>query len=485
MLLLCGQQYVKRSHLFRVCFFFILRGIECAKLPEEQRVVFPKLVESRSSNGVRVIQVTKDLTLKLEKSSVVGKEFLLRTYQEGFMQHTYLDGEALEEDLYHDAESLASVMVSEENGLRVEGILGLTLRIKPLDGQERTTEGYVPHVLYEYTDDDTIDDVKGVHTMDSKASVSQRQYDQQGEQLPEVVYPELLLLVDSALRAQFSADEKVLKYFIMTMNSVNLRYMTVSRPRVRLIFSALEILTSNQEGFLKKVGKDKLEGYDTLMELRMRVYRNYADYARYDVVYLVTGLDMGTQFSEGWSSGLKGIAFIGGACSVEKVGYGEDRVGTFMGVRILAHEVGHSLGCPHDGQGTGYFDSRKCPWNDGYIMSYLENDSRSMKFSNCCNDMITRKVSIPSGRCLLVQNTTSTIIEGNYTKFLPGDIYNRDRICKMAFPNVTDTKFVKEDNGTARCHARCSVPRPPAGEKTKLRVLLPDNSWCKEGGGFA
>uniref|UniRef100_G3MRE0 Peptidase M12B propeptide domain-containing protein n=1 Tax=Amblyomma maculatum TaxID=34609 RepID=G3MRE0_AMBMU len=239
-------QHVLHPAVRSVFFIIILCAAECAKLPQRETIVFPKILDSRSIDGVRVVKITEDLTLNLEKSSVVAKEFLLRTYQEGFMQHTYLDGEALEEDLYHDSRYLASVMLSEENGLRVEGILGPTLRIKTLDGQKRMDEGNIAHVLYDYRDDGSNFDVKGIITTESRANVSERQY-QQGQALPDTVYPELLVLVDSTLRNQFSADAKVIKYFVMTMNAVNLRYTTVSQPNVRLILQAIEILTSTEE----------------------------------------------------------------------------------------------------------------------------------------------------------------------------------------------------------------------------------------------
>ncbi|KAL1442254.1 hypothetical protein MTO96_007873 [Rhipicephalus appendiculatus] len=126
--------------------------LECAKLSGSQRVVFPEMLESRSDNGVKVLKITEDLTLNLEKSSILSKNFLLRTYEDRIMKHTYHDGEILEQDLYHDINYLASVMVSEDSGLQVEGVLGPNLRIKPLM-DERSMEGSSAHVLYEISDD--------------------------------------------------------------------------------------------------------------------------------------------------------------------------------------------------------------------------------------------------------------------------------------------------------------------------------------------
>uniref|UniRef100_A0A023FPM4 Putative tick metalloprotease 1 n=1 Tax=Amblyomma cajennense TaxID=34607 RepID=A0A023FPM4_AMBCJ len=460
-----------------VTFLFCLT--EGTPLSHGETLVFPKLLQSRSENGGKVIKITDDLTLNLEKSSVVEKEFLLRTYQGHVMQHTYLDGEVLEEDLYHDPRSFASVMVSEENGLQVEGVLGPELRIKPMSGQERTMEGDVPHVLYEYKDDKSPFQGKGVPVTERSANISERQ---QANQIPAAVYPELIIVVDSTFRAQFTSNKTLLKYLIITMNSVNVRYLTVSNPTVQLKFRALEILTAAEETFLQRVG-NMVVALQSLNQWRDYVNRNPDKYNIYDAVYLVTGLDMAQYGYYGWDVGLMGYAFIGGACGIHKVGYGEDTVGTFRGVRILAHEVGHLLGCPHDGSSSGYYSSVNCPWNDGFIMSYKEESSKSMKFSHCCNDMITRLVWSQKGACLRVKITKRKIRGKYFIRELPGDVLSRDKVCQLAFPRVSGTRFMADDRGKENCHARCFMPASVYGYNTSLPTFLPDNARCNENGG--
>uniref|UniRef100_A0A6G5A788 Putative salivary gland metalloprotease n=1 Tax=Rhipicephalus microplus TaxID=6941 RepID=A0A6G5A788_RHIMP len=120
--------------VIRLLLYMILQlhHLECAKLPTREQIVFPEMLEGRSDNGDKVLRITGELTLNLEKSSILSKNFLLRTYEDSIMKHTYHDGEMLEEELYHDLKHLASVMVSEDDGLQVEGVLGPKLRIKPL-----------------------------------------------------------------------------------------------------------------------------------------------------------------------------------------------------------------------------------------------------------------------------------------------------------------------------------------------------------------
>ncbi|KAL3248805.1 hypothetical protein MRX96_056345 [Rhipicephalus microplus] len=92
--------------------------------------------------------------------SVYGFETVLPTFlpdNSPCTENNGLDGEALEEDLYHDPKLFASVIVSEEDGLQLEGVLGTKLAIKPLGGQGRSAgSGDVPHLVYKIEDHDGV-----------------------------------------------------------------------------------------------------------------------------------------------------------------------------------------------------------------------------------------------------------------------------------------------------------------------------------------
>ncbi|XP_049511768.1 venom metalloproteinase antarease-like TtrivMP_A isoform X2 [Dermacentor silvarum] len=379
---------------------------ECATLTGQQNIVFPKLLDSRSINGAKVLQINQDLTLNLEKSSVLSKNFLLRTYEDNIMKHTYRDGEVLEEGLYHDARTFSSVMLSEDNGLQVEGVLGPKLRIKPLMGEIKVAEGSVAHVLYEVTEDKINNGVNDGVRWERSLNVSER--DDTRDDTNDVVLVELLVAVDSTFRSQFRSVTTLLRYLTITMNSANLRYTTVKNPSVKIKFHALEILTEYMETFLYRVDH-YVASYRSLESFRDYVEQHPSKYSAYDAVYLFTGLDMAKYNGYGWDMQLQGIAYVGGTCTNRKVGIGEDKVGTFFGVRIFAHELGHLLGCPHDGEAYGIYSSVNCPWHDGYIMSYKVEDSRSMQFSSCCNNMIRLhvrgKTRANAAGVVLCQNT--------------------------------------------------------------------------------
>ncbi|XP_075727867.1 venom metalloproteinase BumaMPs1-like isoform X3 [Rhipicephalus microplus] len=392
-----------------------------------QKLVYPKLIQSREEEGTKVVKINEDLTLNLEKSSVMGKEFLLRTYQGHVMQHNYLDGEALEEDLYHDARMFASVIVSEENGLQIEGLLNPNLAIKPLEGQKRSDEAQdMPHVIYNVEDHDGTYAGEGV-AIEEREGVSERQ-NQSGAR-PETIHPELIVLVDSTLSAQFETNYTLLKYIIITLNSVNVRYLTLSHPFVRIKLCAMEILTVAEESFLIRHG-NYVQGTRSLAGLRDHVQNNAEKYDTYDGVYLATG-----------------------------------------------------LGCPHDGSKSGFLTSERCPWKDGYLMSYIQKDSNSMKFSQCCNSMISWMAWSNTGKCLRTLTAKQVIQKEYHVRLLPGNVLTRDQVCQISFPKVQNTRFVPDYDGNENCLARCFMPKSVYGFETVLPTFLPDNSPCTENNG--
>ncbi|XP_049511255.1 uncharacterized protein LOC119465282 [Dermacentor silvarum] len=281
--------------------FFLPYATNGGKMSQAPGVVYPHLIESRSDEVSKVIRIAENITLHLKKSSLLGKEFLLRTYQGDVMEHNYLDGEILEENLYHDTQSFASVIVSDDDGLKVEGIISPHQGIKPLYSRERMRQRNVPHVVYALASERFQEDTEKFSRPVS-SYVSQRHNVQQ--RLPRKVYLELLIIVDSYFRKQFDSKDALLTYLLISMNSVNMRYLTVSDPEVGIILRAVEVCNHQVENnFLVRLGRNHVDGYDTLLKLQNYVKTNMDKYKVYDAVYLITGLDMGYEWKGEWQSG--------------------------------------------------------------------------------------------------------------------------------------------------------------------------------------
>ncbi|XP_077529080.1 A disintegrin and metalloproteinase with thrombospondin motifs like [Haemaphysalis longicornis] len=178
-----------------------------------------------------------------------------------------------------------------------------------------------------------------------------------------------------------------------------------------------------------------------------------------------------------------GYGYVAAACGMFRVALGEDSGETYKGVRVMAHEIGHVLGCPHDGQtAIGYAkytpDSRSCSWYDGYLMSHQEKDSRSMKFSRCCNRQMSIFARTREAQCLIYSSSITRIAQEDQTALLPGQEADRNQQCRNAYPTIRQTYWIS-NKGDENCTIHCFVPKDEVfDDDMEWPTFLSDGSQC-------
>ncbi|KAH6923627.1 hypothetical protein HPB50_003253 [Hyalomma asiaticum] len=205
---------------------------------------------------------------------------------------------------------------------------------------------------------------------------------------------EVYFLIDTMFSERFPEDTKAINYLAVTLAAVNLRYKSVRSMDIKFIAVGMLRLTSElQEEFVIMDGS-YVDGQPTLVTLKMFCHRRGLDTA--DVRYFITGLDITGTYRGRKNPIMGGYAYVGGLCSLDGVAIGEDTPGLYRGVDIMAHELAHSLGCVHDGEGSrtelpGHKGSTapECAAYHGYLMSYSRNGGKNhYKFSPCCEEQI-------------------------------------------------------------------------------------------------
>lgn len=458
-----------------------------AKLPKYQAIVYPELLEERGDEGITVLKINDDITLNLKPSSVLHPEFFLRTYREGVPQHTYFNVDALEKILYDDEKRFAAVIMTEKDGaLQLKGVVGPNLKILPAMGMERSEEGHIAHILETIHDSDS-DYAYGKYPEEKKAKLSARSlaFDTTAYNI-DTVYPEVLIVVDQTFFREFNSKDDMLYYLMVEIRVVQLRYRTVNNPKICPVFRGVEVSEYDQEGRYYSylgAGIDALKSLYAIVEF---VKKNKDFYGKYDLVYFTTGRDMIAVEGSRQESVLQGFAFVASACTDMRQQLGEDKADSYIGIRIMAHEMGHTLGCSHDGTNVDGIikgfksESANCPWHDGYIMSYIEEDSRSYQFSSCCNYMMSLVSWSVEASCLRTNQTTTVITEITRTIYLPGQMLDRDKQCRMTYPTLRNTYYMKE-YGAQRCIAQCFVDgREFQASSSHWPMLLIDGSECAE-----
>ncbi|XP_077529501.1 venom metalloproteinase BumaMPs1-like [Haemaphysalis longicornis] len=465
-----------------IAFSFVRGG----HVPNGAEVVFPQLYDVRDDLGTRVLRVNDKLTLNLKKSSVLHDEFMLRTYRQGVPQHTYFDLVALQEDLYHDEKHFASVFVSEHGGsVKVEGVVSPNLKIRPLEKMERSADGHMPHALEVISNDDLKQQtVYGENIQARNITVTERLTAAERYRT-EKVYCEVRVVVDTKLRSGFNTTRDLIRYYMIVFNCIRLRYLTVTRPKISLKFRAIEVLNTYEENqFFEWISyRTSIDALKSLYKLVEYVRKRKKSYGKYDIVYVSTGLDMVAVEGHRQESALQGFAFVGSVCTDNRVGLGEDKAFSYISIRIMAHEMGHTLGCSHDGTGIdgtirGYkADSYRCPWEDGYLMSYIEETHRSMKFSSCCDYSMSLVAWSTEINCLY-ERTSGSRLRNFTTGRLPGRYLSKNRQCRMTYPTLHETYFMPQ-YGIRYCIAQCFVPGWQfRASNSHWPMLLIDGSRC-------
>uniref|UniRef100_A0A0K8RAA6 Putative metalloprotease n=1 Tax=Ixodes ricinus TaxID=34613 RepID=A0A0K8RAA6_IXORI len=428
-------------------------------------VAYPKLLESRGLSIEKVIHIKEGLILHLEKSSILSENLVLTDLSGKEPVVTPMDGKYMERNLYHDKQKMAAVEVKEQNGaVEVSGVISDTLRILPLHLMARAEDGSIAHKIFEvdapaHRGHDYIE--TRINQLEERANGYYFSPPRQ-VQVPDPFFIETMVVADQYFYANFDNDTQFVMYLATVMAAANVRYSNASYPKVQLLI--VNITKDPGKDFLRHIlvpdqgdpnnpFKFYTSADKTLPEFAKK-YRN----SICDAALLVTGLELANKNGADVSTDVKGLAYLYGLCKeLLRFGIVEDVAHTYFMVSTAAHELGHILGMPHDGEIPSYHVPNvtweRCSARSGYLMAPSLGGLNEGFFSHCSLQHMRVFVRRQTAECYRVKSKEALQAPGK----LPGVGLNMTDLCKRLHPHIPGITGFSTPTYYKMCKFLCST----------------------------
>ncbi|XP_043479749.1 zinc metalloproteinase/disintegrin-like [Leptopilina heterotoma] len=404
--------------------------------------------------------VERELYLQPTEGLLAGTGTKVFTAQRGYQRNVYFQEipnvmNNIFINFYQDPTTYSSVThsVNKYGKSEFNGIINKNMVIRPLPKKfrqrrdllksntssfESVADGFIDtteHIIYKQTFNNAFQ--VATPKMDNRFSNIHRVSRSPDAELPDIVYPEILVFIDDVLfrKLEFNLIRAV-EYTLSFWNGVDLRFREFEEPKIRLNIAGIVLIKETLPFLSIAIGNHREEKINT--NALLEAFREFLQKDKfiqgeknYDISMLLTGRDMvGDRTGR---SSIIGYAFFGKICenreNFQSCGIVEDRSG-YGGIDATAHELGHILGAPHDEElKSDTYNAKYCSQKEGYIMSYNYKTKNKIFFSPCSKEYIKNTLRKEYAKC--VQNNPAEYRNNRpLPRILPGQLMSLDQQCK-------------------------------------------------------
>ncbi|KAL3204986.1 hypothetical protein MRX96_041104 [Rhipicephalus microplus] len=195
-------------------------------------------------------------------------------------------------------------------------------------------------------------------------------------ELPQNFTIETVFISDLNHTKYFNNDKDRISYVSVLMLGIGLRFQRLDPPGRIALTAIYKCFTAAEEKLFLSLSSDgAVLGSPTLTKISNNPLRKIE---AADIVYLVTQKSIKRGDNSKYTNSKRF----------------RDQPGTYSGLHTAPHEIGHLLGCDHDGEKG----SETC--SGGYIMERHAGGKRHYEWSKCSKEAVKKFLQSPNSKCL-------------------------------------------------------------------------------------
>ncbi|KAK0077615.1 hypothetical protein PV326_009942, partial [Microctonus aethiopoides] len=284
-------------------------------------------------------------------------------------------------------------------------------------------------------------------------------------------YMELALIADKKF-LEFWKGSDTERYLLTLMNMVADFYHDASiGNQIDVVLVRIVYLEAEEEEKDLDITPDSERTLDNFAGWAEKINSKNTNHPNhFDIAVLISRHDFCSQDA---SCSVTGLAYIATACDPTRAAGIIEDSGLLAGI-VMTHELGHVMGCSHDGT-----DISKCPSQDtdgSFFIMAPYAIMYTLRWSVCSRTFISNLLNSDLGDCL-INNPKNPPAKFQYPNMLPGAMYDSDFQCRMMEPNTVTCDL----GGTVNCETlwcrtkrNCISNDSPPAEGTKCG----ENEWC-------
>ncbi|XP_066590324.1 A disintegrin and metalloproteinase with thrombospondin motifs like [Prorops nasuta] len=302
-------------------------------------------------------------------------------------------------------------------------------------------------------------------------------------QVPDIIYPEVLVTVDYSLYKKFEYNmDSMLLYVVSFFVGVNMRLRVLTDPKIRVNVAAIIIAQDDLAvPYLGHniMGKDLLNTKPALNDMsKYFILENRIDRSFYDLAVTLTDKRLGSRRNGSYSSNaMVGLAYPGGACGDLRTGLVQD-FGGFNGINVAASAIAQLLGANNDEDINGFVDP--CETSDVTTPEEPE-ETTQFEFRQCNIREMKKFLNSGAATCLFSPlKDLGTVVNVP----LPGELLSADEQCQSYLGENAISYYGSQEYicFKLKCHpAPYANFYPDQFSAAEGTPCIDDNHFCLDG----